>query len=242
MFRTEELNAKEEKRVRYRFTIQDTGIGMTEEFMSHLFEPFIRSDRVTKVEGTGLGLSITKGLVDLMGGEIHVSSKLQKGTKFEIELEFEQIEPLKGESHEKTAEIEEEDLTGCHFLLVEDNEINSEIRGELLQMRGATFTVKTDGLQAVNEFKQAKPGTYDAIFMDIQMPVMNGYEATREIRRSDHPEARSMIILAMTANAFAEDVQASIEAGMNGHIAKPVDMKLLYNTISFLLKKRNKRK
>lgn len=242
LFRTEELNAKEEKRVRYRFTIQDTGIGMTEEFMSHLFEPFIRSDRVTKVEGTGLGLSITKGLVDLMGGEIHVSSKLQKGTKFEIELEFEQIEPLKGESHEKTAEIEEEDLTGCHFLLVEDNEINSEIRGELLQMRGATFTVKTDGLQAVNEFKQAKPGTYDAIFMDIQMPVMNGYEATREIRRSDHPEARSMIILAMTANAFAEDVQASIEAGMNGHIAKPVDMKLLYNTISSLLKKRNKRK
>lgn len=195
LFRTEELKAEKEDHVRYCFTVQDTGIGMAEEFMSHLFEPFIRSDRVTKVEGTGLGLSITKGLVDLMGGEIHVSSKLQKGTKF-----------------------------------------------ELLQMRGATFTVKTDGLQAVNEFKQAKPGTYDAIFMDIQMPVMNGYEATREIRRSDHPEARSMIILAMTANAFAEDVQASIEAGMNGHIAKPVDMKLLYNTISFLLKKRNKRK
>lgn len=242
LFRTEELNAKEENRVRYRFTIQDTGIGMTEEFMSHLFEPFIRSDRVTKVEGTGLGLSITKGLVDLMGGEIHVSSKLQKGTKFEIELEFEQIESLKDERKETASEIEEEDLTGCHFLLVEDNEINSEILGELLQMRGATFTVKTDGLQAVNEFKQAKPGTYDAIFMDIQMPVMNGYEATREIRRSDHPEAGSMIILAMTANAFAEDVQASIEAGMNGHIAKPVDMKLLYNTISSLLKKRNKKK
>ena len=242
LFRTEKLKTEKEDHVRYCFTVQDTGIGMTEEFMSHLFEPFIRSDRVTKVEGTGLGLSITKGLVDLMGGEIHVSSKLQKGTKFEIELEFEQIEPLKGESHEKTAEIEEEDLMGCHFLLVEDNEINSEILGELLQMRGATFTVKTDGLQAVNEFKQAKPGTYDAIFMDIQMPVMNGYEATREIRRSDHPEARSMIILAMTANAFAEDVQASIEAGMNGHIAKPVDMKLLYNTISSLLKKRNKRK
>ena len=109
-------------------------------------------------------------------------------------------------------------------------------------MRGATFTVKTDGLQAINEFKQAKPGTYDAIFMDIQMPVMNGYEATRKIRKLDHPDARSMIILAMTANAFAEDVQASIDAGMDGHIAKPVDMKLLYNTISSLLKERKEKK
>ena len=242
LFRTEELKAREKHHVRYCFTIQDTGIGMSEEFMSHLFEPFIRSDRVTKVEGTGLGLSITKGLVDLMGGEIRVNSKIRQGTKFEIELEFELIDPAEEEQKENTPEIEEEDLTGYHFLLVEDNEINSEILGELLQMRGATFTVKTDGLQAVNEFKQAKPGTYDAIFMDIQMPVMNGYEATREIRKSDHPDAESIIILAMTANAFAEDVQASAEAGMNGHIAKPVDMKLLYNTISSLLKKRNKKK
>ena len=105
-------------------------------------------------------------------------------------------------------------------------------------MRGATFTLKTDGLQAVNEFKQAKPGTYDAIFMDIQMPVMNGYEAAKAIRKLDHPDAKSVIILAMTANAFTEDVHASIEAGMNGHIAKPVDMKLLYNTISGMLKSR----
>lgn len=242
LFRTEELEPREKQHVRYRFTVQDTGIGMTEKFMSHLFEPFIRSDRVTKVEGTGLGLSITKGLVDLMGGEIRVSSKPQQGTRFEIELEFELAESPEEEQKENTPEIEDEDLTGCHFLLVEDNEINSEILGELLQMRGATFTVKTDGLQAVNEFKQAKPGTYDAIFMDIQMPVMNGYEATRKIRKLDHPDARSMIILAMTANAFAEDVQASIDAGMDGHIAKPVDMKLLYNTISSLLKERKEKK
>lgn len=133
---------------------------------------------------------------------------------------------------------EEGDLSGYHFLLVEDNEINSEILGELLQMRGAAFTVRTNGLEAINEFKQAKPGTYDAVFMDIQMPVMNGYEATRKIRKLDHPDAKSMIILAMTTNVFAEDVQASMEAGMDGHIAKPVDMKLLYHTLSTLLKKK----
>lgn len=209
---------------------------MSDEFLSHLFEPFIRSNKVSKVEGTGLGLSITKGLVDLMGGNIQVQSKLHHGTTFEIELEFELVEQsaLHVQREEKET-IEEENLSGYHFLLVEDNEINSEILGELLQMRGATFTVKTDGKQAVEEFKRTKPGTYDAIFMDIQMPVMNGYEATRAIRRLDHPDAKSIIILAMTANAFAEDVKASLEAGMNGHIAKPVDMKLLYHTISELL-------
>lgn len=238
LFRTEEIRAKEEKHVRYCFTVQDSGIGMGEEFLRHLFEPFIRSDQVSRVEGTGLGLSITKGLVDLMGGEIRVESRQQQGTKFEIELEFEQADNVENQHSGENSQVMEEDLSGCHFLLVEDNEINSEILGELLQMQGATFTVKTDGLQAVNEFKLAKPGTYDAVFMDIQMPVMNGYEAAREIRRLDHPDAESIIILAMTANAFAEDVHAALEAGMDGHIAKPVDMKLLYHTISAMLKKR----
>lgn len=238
-FRTEEIPAKEENHVRYCFTVQDSGIGMSEEFLKRLFEPFIRSDKVSEVEGTGLGLSITKGLVELMGGTIRVESKQQEGTKFEIELEFEAVEETGVKVLKETSEMAEEgDLSGYHFLLVEDNEINSEILGELLQMRGATFTVRTNGLEAVNEFKQAKPGTYDAVFMDIQMPVMNGYEATREIRKLDHPDAKSMIILAMTANAFAEDVQASMEAGMDGHIAKPVDMKLLYHTLSTLLKKK----
>ena len=238
LFRTEEITSKKEGHVRYCFTIQDNGIGIKEEMIKHLYEPFIRSSEAVKVEGTGLGLSITKGLVDLMGGEIRVSSELQKGTKFEVELEFELVEETEEDRKKEASEITKEDLSGYHFLLVEDNEINSEILGELLQMWGATFTIKTDGLQAVNEFKQAKPGTYDAIFMDIQMPVMDGYEATKEIRKLDRPDAKSMIILAMTANAFAEDVQAAMEAGMNGHIAKPVDMKLLYSTIIKLLRKK----
>ena len=238
LFRAEEIPARKKNHGRYLFTIQDSGIGMSEEFMSHLFEPFIRSNTVSRVQGTGLGLSITKGLVDLMGGEIRVRSRLQEGTTFEIELEFEIVEAIKTEGSEEDSDTAAEDLSGYHFLLVEDNEINSEILGELLQMRGATFVVKTDGLQAVEEFKRAKPGTYDAIFMDIQMPVMNGYEATRSIRRLDHPDAKSIIILAMTANAFTEDVQASIEVGMNGHIAKPVDMNLLYITITSMLKNR----
>ncbi len=237
--RAKELPPREAAHVRYRFTVQDTGIGIREEFMNHLFEPFIRSDRVAKMEGTGLGLSITKGLVKLMGGEIRVSSKLEQGTTFEVELEFEETEDA-GElqSSQDSEVMAEGDLSGYHFLLVEDNEINSEILGEVLQMWGATFTLKSDGLQAVHAFQASAPGTYDAIFMDVQMPVMNGYDAARAIRRLDHPDAKSIIILAMTANAFAEDVQAALDAGMDGHVSKPVEMKLLYHTISTMLKKR----
>lgn len=239
LFKIKEIPAQSERSVRYCFIVQDTGIGMSQEFQKKLFEPFIRSDKVAGVEGSGLGLSITKGLVDLMRGEIRVNSQLDRGTKFEVELEFELVEEeIVLQTDPDCEQLEKADLTGYHFLLVEDNEINSEILGELLQMHGATFTVKTDGKQAVEEIKNSEPGTYDAIFMDIQMPVMNGYEATRAIRCLDHPDAKHMIILAMTANAFAEDVQASREAGMDGHIAKPVDMHLLYNTISKLLKNR----
>ena len=237
LFRTEELPARKPGRVRYCFTVADSGIGMSQDFLEHLFEPFIRSQKVTRVEGSGLGLSITKCLVDMMDGEIRVTSKVMKGTRFEVELEFDRVEEIEEKQVADPQETTREDLSGYHFLLVEDNEINSEILGEILQMWGATFAVKTDGLQAVNEFMQTEPGTYDAIFMDVQMPVMNGYEATKKIRSLDRPDAKSILILAMTANAFARDVQAAREAGMDGHIAKPVDMKLLYRTISTMLKK-----
>lgn len=239
IFRVEEINAERQGYVRYRFTVQDTGIGIRDEFLNRLFEPFNRSKRVSKVEGTGLGLSITKGLVDLMGGTIQVESKLSQGTKFEVELEFDVPSEQEQYSRDVPVEVESGDLSGYHFLLVEDNEINSEILGELLQMWGATFTLRCDGLQAVNEFNQSEPGTYDAIFMDIQMPVMNGYEATREIRKLAHPDAASIPIFAMTANAFAQDVRDALEAGMNAHISKPVEMDLLYSTVSKYLKKKN---
>ncbi|WP_330674848.1 ATP-binding protein [Agathobaculum desmolans] len=237
-FRIEELGAENGERVRYRFTVQDTGIGISDKLLSRLFEPFNRSEKVSKVEGTGLGLSITKGLVDLMGGTIQVESKQEQGTKFEVELEFDALLEQEQQPRNVHVEVESGDLSGYHFLLVEDNEINSEILGELLQMWGATFTLVCNGLQAVNEFNQSEPETYDAIFMDIQMPVMNGYEATREIRKLAHPDAASIPIFAMTANAFAQDVRNALEAGMNAHISKPVEMDLLYSTVSKYLKKK----
>ncbi len=235
-FRLEEIDCETAGKARYRFTVSDTGIGMSEEFQQHLFEPFIRSERVSGVEGTGLGLSITKGLVDLMGGEIQLESRLGQGTTFRIELEFDAVDNgLEARIPGRLKEEDERSMEGLHFLLVEDNAINSEILGELLQMRGATYVLKENGRQAVEEFQNSSPGTYDAIFMDVQMPVMNGYEATRAIRALPRPDAGAIVILAMTANAFAEDVQKAMESGMNGHIAKPVDMKLLQTTLSELL-------
>ena len=235
LFRTEEIPSSANGKARYRFIISDTGIGMSQEFINHLFEPFCRSERVNRVEGTGLGLSITKGLIDFMGGRIHVKSRPDQGTVFVVELEF----TAEAEKRKCLSEAEEciakESLEGRHFLVAEDNAINSEILEELLHMWGATCVLKENGLQAADEFENSAPGTYDAILMDIQMPVMNGYEAARRIRSSSHLEAKTIVILAMTADAFSEDVQKSIRAGMNAHISKPVDMKILYNTLIKLL-------
>lgn len=227
---------------RYCFTIRDTGVGMTEEFKECLFEPFMRSKETMKVEGTGLGLSITKGLVDLMGGSISVESQLHKGTTFQIELECKLAEEQDDQNvnGQKENENDENILQGLHFLVVEDNAINSEILCELLEMDGATFTVRENGYLGATEFQNTRPGIYDAILMDIQMPVMNGLEATATIRALERPDAQTIPIIAMTANAFAEDVQASLKSGMNDHVAKPINMDELCSAIAkHVRKKRN---
>lgn len=239
-FQVEEISPREgQEGVRYLFTIRDTGIGMTEDFLKHIFEPFTRNRNTAHVEGTGLGLSITKGLVDLMNGEISVDSKERKGTTFRVELEFEAPKNDKGETDDLQAErVGVPDsivFEGCCFLVAEDNAINSEILCELLHMFGACSVVKTDGLQAVQAFREAAPGTYDAILMDIQMPDMNGYEATRAIRKTAKTDAATIPIIAMTANAFAEDIQAALEAGMDAHVAKPIDIKNLLATLKKIL-------
>lgn len=227
-------------RVRYRFTISDTGVGMKEEFLKHVFEPFTRSTNTEQMEGTGLGLSITNGLVQLMGGDIRVESRLQQGSRFEVELEFEAAK--RGEESEEAGARERRVHTGKKafngrtFLVVEDNRINAEILCELLAMQGAKTVVRCDGRQGVLAFSGSVPGTYDAILMDVRMPEMNGYEATKRIRSMDRDDAVSIPIIAMTANAFAEDIRAAKEAGMNGHVAKPIDMTLLEETLGNILR------
>lgn len=221
--------------VRYRFTVKDTGIGMTEGFLDRIFEPFIREQAVGNLEGTGLGLSITKRLVDLMEGRLSVKSRKEKGSQFVVELEFERAEDAGGEEERITGlsgKGKTKILEGRHFLIAEDNDINAEILCELLQMQGASSDLQPDGLQTVEAFRRAAPGTYDAVLMDIRMPKMNGYEATRAIRDLDHPDAKKIPIIAMTANAFAEDIKAAFEAGMTAHVAKPIDMKMLQSALA----------
>ena len=240
-FYVEEIPSLKGK-VRYRFKVADNGIGMNDGFLTHLFEPFTRNKSVSKVEGTGLGLSITKGLVDLMEGDIHVESKLHCGTVFSVELECDVLKEgmSRRSQHQQMDQLQKKDLEGLHFLVVEDNAINSEIICELLAMRGATSLVKENGLLALQEFENAPVGSYDAIFMDIQMPMMNGFEAAKAIRESAHPDAKSILIIAMTANAFVEDVQMALRSGMDGHVAKPVDMEILCKTLFQLMKERGK--
>lgn len=225
----------DKKRFRYRFTVSDTGIGMEEETLLHIFDPFTRGDKVEEIEGTGLGLSITKGLVELMGGTISVESRIGEGSSFCVELEFEEAQKGCGAEDKKetlsASARAEESLAGRRFLIAEDNKLNTEIVCGILRMFGAEAVAKANGLQAVEEFGKAQPGTYDAILMDIRMPEMNGYEATRTIRRMQRNDAGTIPIIAMTANAFAEDVQESVDAGMTAHIAKPIDVKLLHATL-----------
>lgn len=237
----EEIPPLVKGQVRYRFTVSDTGIGIPAEFLAHIFEHFTRGRTSEHIEGTGLGLSITKGLVDLMGGKISVTSQERKGTTFEVELEYEPVPDGKESGLNQkspTADTQCDQLfDGCHFLVAEDNAINAEILCELLKIYGAHYDVKADGKQAAQAFFDMPPGSYDAILMDIQMPEMNGYEATRAIRESGREDAQTIPIIAMTANAFAEDIQASIDAGMDAHVAKPIDMDVMCETLCRLLKR-----
>ena len=221
---------------RYRFVVQDDGIGMSEEFQKTLFDPFTREEKsgTNKVQGTGLGMAITKSIVDLMGGTIHVESTPGKGTRFEVVLEF----PIDAEAdtvQEAQVLPEEEEtaspLSGMKFLCAEDNAINAEILEMLLEANGASCTICPNGQEIVDAFASVKPGEYDMILMDIQMPVMDGLEATRRIRNGENPLGRIIPILAMTANAFLEDMQKSKEAGMDVHLSKPVDIAALEQTV-----------
>ena len=234
-FEAEEL-PRNEHYARYRFIVQDDGIGMSEAYQKTLFDPFTREERsgTNKVQGTGLGMAITKSIVDLMGGSISVESATGKGTRFEVVLEFpidaeadhaQQVQALPEETEETST------LSGMKFLCAEDNAINAEILEMLLEAKGASCTICSNGQEIVDAFASVKPGEYDMILMDVQMPVMDGLEATRRIRSSENPLGRIIPILAMTANAFLEDMQKSREAGMDEHLSKPVDITALEQTV-----------
>ena len=221
---------------KYRFVVQDNGIGMSEEFQKHIFEPFERecTSTVSKVQGTGLGMAITKSVIDLMGGSISVESATGKGTRFEVVLEF----PIdtKADTVQKAQALPEEEdaaspLCGMKFLCAEDNALNAEILQMLLETKGASCTICSNGQEIVDAFASVRPGEYDMILMDVQMPVMDGLEATRRIRNGENPLGRTIPILAMTANAFLEDMQKSREAGMDEHLSKPVDISALEQTV-----------
>ena len=221
---------------KYRFVVQDDGIGMSAVYQKTLFDPFTREEKsgTNRVQGTGLGMAITKSIVDLMGGTIHVESAPGKGSRFEVVLEL----PIDAEADkvQTASALPEEDeavspLSGMSFLCAEDNAINAEILEMLLETKGASCTICSNGQEIVDAFASVKPGEYDMILMDVQMPVMDGLEATRRIRNGENPLGRTIPILAMTANAFLEDMQKSKEAGMDEHLSKPVDIAALEQTV-----------
>ena len=215
------------------YSIADTGVGMSEEFAQHIFDEFSQAENSasTKYKGTGLGMAITKRYVDLMGGTIRVESKKGKGSTFIVELPIE----LTDAEHvqKQAAPIETAKLTGVKILLAEDNDLNAEIATIQLEECGMLVTRAANGKEAVEVFTNHPAGTFDIILMDVMMPEMNGYEATKAIRSlDDRPDGHMIPIIAMTANAFAEDVQASLDAGMNGHLSKPIVMDELVKTIA----------
>ena len=222
--------------VTYRWTISDTGIGMSEEFLKHIFEPFVQehSDARTVYSGTGLGMSIVKKIIDRMNGTIVVISKEGEGSTFVITLPFEIAEKPEEIPAEMDGEV---NIAGLHLLLAEDNELNAEIARTLLEDEGAITTIVNDGQQVVDIFSRNKPGTFDAILMDIMMPEMDGLSATKAIRALDREDAGTIPIIAMTANAFDEDEKKCMEAGMNAHLVKPLDIQKMKEAVCRYLNK-----
>ena len=220
--------------------VEDNGFGMTPEYLETIFDAFTRAENSTtnKVQGTGLGMAITKNIVELMGGTINVSSEVNKGTLFRVDLEFRISEDRVESRSEELTDIDSSNLEGLHFLAAEDNEINAEILEEILKIEGADCVVVENGKLAVERFMNAAEGEFDAILMDVQMPVMNGYDATRAIRALARRDAKTIPIIAMTANAFLEDEKAALEAGMSVHVAKPLDIELLKKVIRQCIKER----
>ena len=237
----EELPCEKEGYMKVKSEIKDTGIGMSKEYLPTLFEPFSREQNTTigRIGGTGLGMPIVKKMVDLMGGSIEVASELGKGTVFTFTLMHKIADRKFYSQKTEAAETSEmgKNLSGKHVLLAEDNDLNAEIAVTVLEETGIVIERVEDGIQCVNRVVQMSPGTYDLILMDIQMPNMDGYKATRCIRRLDDKKKAEIPIIAMTANAFAEDRKKAFDAGMNGHIAKPIDIEKLGAVILSVLNK-----
>lgn len=214
-------------------TVADNGIGMSQEFQKHIFEPFERerTSTVSKVEGSGIGMGIVKKLVELMGGTVEVESKIGVGSTFTVTIPCRIASEDEIQAKREINPSDQKCLCGTRILLTEDNDLNAEIATELLQEEGCTVDRAKDGVECVDMLEKAANGTYQLILMDVQMPVMNGYDATKKIRRMDDPQKANIPIVAMTANAFSEDKQVALDAGMNDHIAKPIDMNILVSTL-----------
>ena len=248
-FQIQELKEQEPGFAKYEFRVKDTGIGMSEDFIAHIFESFSReqTSTVSGIEGMGLGMAIVKKIVDRMGGTIAVKSRQGKGTEVTVILPFKvysQVVECETKVFNKTCQMKmlserensENLFKGKKILLTEDNELNREIAVELLKEEGFILDTAEDGTIAVEKMRTAKPDQYDLILMDIQMPIMDGYEATRKIRKLKNPETANIPIIAMTANAFEEDRQKALEAGMNEHVSKPIDLARLLEAVKKVLK------
>ena len=222
----------------YELRVKDTGMGMTPQFAAKVFEAYSRDRTVNNIQGTGLGMAITKSIVELMGGTIDVVSEYGKGTEFIVKVDFPLVEDIPEESTEQDNKDTNKttlDFSKMKLLLVEDNMVNREIASLILTEFGFQLDTAENGKEAVEKISASKPGDFQAILMDVQMPVMNGYEASKAIRKLENKELANIPIIAMTANAFTEDIQAAKDAGMNDHIAKPLDVPKMIETLKQFL-------